>query len=458
MNEIFRLIQERNARETDPFISIHEANASLLNLADALERRCSVADREVATLRQQLQEAALGKGGNKSGANSAALTAALKNETRLLDKMEKLQEELSAKLSAQSDVQAEALRTATRLREVQDLNTSYEKVMITMKEEIKQGKLHMKRMEEKLKDAETTTKLAGQQYDGLKTTIRTLQEENDALKKENRALEGRLLSDKGKMVEEMNVLTGMVDGLKREVDMLRSLKHQEEARRKGGWFIKKDLSSPPAEDKIDDNPKRKFGNFGVIVPAAPKQTVQAHKMECTCVRYDDSNPNLLATSSCDGTVKVWETSAGSVRATLRGSNGHPILACDIAGGLVVGGGTDKTCRVWNLQTERMIHHLVGHQHKITCVRFINAGKAVITGSADRSLKCWDISRKTYRQTTTLRHSSTSTCVDVASDAVTAVSGHMDGGIRFWDIQSGERTADMSGTYIIIHLFEPFRDV
>ena len=104
MNEIFRLIQERNARETDPFISIHEANASLLNLADALERRCSVADREVATLRQQLQEAALGKGGNKSGANSAALTAALKNETRLLDKMEKLQEELSAKLSAQSDV------------------------------------------------------------------------------------------------------------------------------------------------------------------------------------------------------------------------------------------------------------------------------------------------------------------------------------------------------------------
>lgn len=88
---------------------------------------------------------------------------------------------------------------------------------------------------------------------------------------------------------------------------------------------------------------------------------------------------------------------------------------------------------------------MGHQHKITCVRLFGSEKGVITGSADRSLKVWDISRKTYRQTTTLRHSSTSTCVDVASDAVNAVSGHMDGGLRFWDLKSGERTADISGT-------------
>jgi WD40 repeat protein len=72
---------------------------------------------------------------------------------------------------------------------------------------------------------------------------------------------------------------------------------------------------------------------------------------------------------------------------------------------------------------------------------------VITGSADRSLKVWDISRKTYRQGVMLRHSSTSTCVDVASDGQNVVSGHMDGGIRFWDLRSGERTVDASGTFV-----------
>ena len=448
MNEIYQLIQERNARETDPFVSVHEANAALLNLTDALEARCSVAEREVATLRQQLQDAALvAGGGSGKGVHNAALTAALKNETRLRDKLEKLQEESNAKLKAESEVQAEALKTAKRLQEVQDLNTAYEKVMVTMKEEIEQQKQTMSRMEDKVKEAEAGTKLAEQQYDGLKKTIRTLQEENDALKKENRILEGRLVEDKSKLVEEMNVLTEMVDGLKKEVDMLRSLKHQEETRKKVGWFSpKKDTKTLPPETKKGEGTgttARKFGNFGVIVPSTPKQTVQAHNMEGTCVRYDDSGPNLVATASCDGTVKVWDTQSGTVRATLRGSSGHAILACDMAGALAVGGGTDKTCRVWNLRTERMIHHLVGHQHKITCVRMFANEKAVLTGSADRSLKVWNIAHKTYRQTTTLRHSSTSTCVDVASDSVTAVSGHMDGGIRLWDLRSGERMEDIS---------------
>lgn len=74
-----------------------------------------------------------------------------------------------------------------------------------------------------------------------------------------------------------------------------------------------------------------------------------------------------------------------------------------------------------------IHHLVGHQHKVTCVRLFGSGRNVITGSADRSLKIWDIGQKTYRQTVTLRHGSSCNCVDVAADSVTAASGHLDGG-------------------------------
>ncbi len=91
-----------------------------------------------------------------------------------------------------------------------------------------------------------------------------------------------------------------------------------------------------------------------------------------------------------------------------------------------------------------LHQLVGHAHKITCVRMFGGERAVLTASADRSLKVWDISAKTYRQTTTLRHGSTCNCVDVWTDAFTAVSGHMDGGLRFWDMRTGDRTADVAG--------------
>jgi WD40 repeat protein len=96
-----------------------------------------------------------------------------------------------------------------------------------------------------------------------------------------------------------------------------------------------------------------------------------------------------------------------------------------------------------------IHQLVGHQNKITCVRLFGGDKpSVITGSADHTLKLWDISRKTYQQNTTLKHNSTATCLDVASDCTTVVTGHMDGGLRSWDLRSGQLTAEMSGTYAI----------
>lgn len=67
----------------------------------------------------------------------------------------------------------------------------------------------------------------------------------------------------------------------------------------------------------------------------------------------------------------------------------------------------------------------------------------MTGSADRSIKVWDISKQTYRQTVTLRHSSTANCVDVSPDLFTVVTAHLDGGIRLFHLQSGERLADIS---------------
>ena len=45
----------------------------------------------------------------------------------------------------------------------------------------------------------------------------------------------------------------------------------------------------------------------------------------------------------------------------------------------------------------MIHQLAGHSQKITSVRLFPGEKSVVTGSADRSLRVWDISRHIYSQ-------------------------------------------------------------
>uniref|UniRef100_A0A6U6G463 Uncharacterized protein n=1 Tax=Odontella aurita TaxID=265563 RepID=A0A6U6G463_9STRA len=253
------------------------------------------------------------------------------------------------------------------------------------------------------------------------------------------------------MVDQINKMNEMVEGLQKEVNMLKAVQKQEE--KKPGWFGRRVVAhgSPTKEDSADnaegrDGPGRRWGALGVICPAEPKLVIQAHPQEATAVKYDRTGTDLVATASSDSNVKVWDTSTGQVQATLRGGSGHPMLGVDLSGGLAVGCGSDKTCRVWNVRTQRMIHQLAGHSHKINCVRLFHNEKEIITGSADRSLKVWDVSRSTYRQTTTMRHSSTSNCIDVSSDALTSVSGHMDGGIRFWDVRTGERAADIQSIH------------
>jgi WD40 repeat protein len=81
-----------------------------------------------------------------------------------------------------------------------------------------------------------------------------------------------------------------------------------------------------------------------------------HKFDNLVVsRYDGSGLDLVATGSADSTVKVWDTANGQLRATLRsGGSSNSIISCDISNGVVVAGGCDKTCRVWNLRTQRMV--------------------------------------------------------------------------------------------------------
>lgn len=135
-------------------------------------------------------------------------------------------------------------------------------------------------------------------------------------------------------------------------------------------------------------------------------------------------------------------------ATLKGGSNNSIISCDVTNHLVAGGGSDKTCRVWNIKLQRMVHQLVGHANRITCVRFLDGEKGIITASADRQIKIWDTSKQTYRQTNNIRFNSTANSIDVIDDSCTIVSGHVDGGFRLWDTRTGQKSAEIESEYII----------
>lgn len=485
MDEIYEMLLERNIRETVPFVPIHEAYGTLWNQVDAMGQKAIQTDRELVLLRQHVheleEEAATsttstmagrqdattsaaasmmtmmsgGRSSSTTSATTAAATAAIRNENRLREKLERLQDDYNARLVAEANEKAQTLKVTQELANAKETNATHVETISHLRENLQRTERAVEHLDGKVKDATSRMELAEKQYDGLKETIRGLQDENEVLRKESRNWEQRMIKDKAKIVEEMNKLSDLVESLQKENQMLKSYKTHED-RGWGGWFGKGRNASGGAEGKQgdakskgeDDNDQRKFGSLEIVVPTEPKHMIaMAHGgTEGTSVHYNAVGTDLVATSGSDSTVKVWDTKTGTMRATLRGSTGHTFLACDMSGHLVVGAGSDKTCRVWDLRSERMIHQLVGHQHKITCVRLYNSEKSVITGSADRCLKVWDISRQTYKQTVTLRHSSTANAVDVVQESMMAATGHTDGGLRFWDLKSGDRMQNLSGMH------------
>jgi WD40 repeat protein len=467
METLLALVQERNARETTPFVEIHAAHQRLWHQVEVLQTTCDSLERQLVLAREQGNDRFNEKDPHRSE------SAALRNERKLKEWVERLEERIQ-KQTAQQEQDTQKLQEIAKERDtLQSLQSAQETTMIKLQEENEQQNRAIEHLTTQTNDSQQRAKLAEQQYVGLKDAIRVLQEENDSLKKENRELETRLVSEKERLSAEMNTLTDLVERQKRQAEMAQTYQQQEEKRKsKSSWFGLSSSSntaekvilpstnsaaadpnaavSPtssaqkiasPKKNKPDEEVKRP-PPVSAKVPIKLKHLIQAHYKEASCVRYDDLGSDTLVTGgSVDGTVKVWNTANGSAKTSFKGGSHNAIIAVDSTNHLVAGGGTDKTVRVWNHTTNRMVHHLVGHSNKITSLRFFGGERGIVTAASDRQIKVWDISRQTYRQTATMHLNSTANSIDTTFDSRSLGSGHTDGSLQFWDMQTGQKSAE-----------------
>jgi len=57
---------------------------------------------------------------------------------------------------------------------------------------------------------------------------------------------------------------------------------------------------------------------------------------------------------------------------------------------VVSGSSDKTLRVWDLASGRLLHTLEGHRTAVQAVAVTPDGRFAVSGSSDGTLRVWDI--------------------------------------------------------------------
>lgn len=331
-NVLYTLVQERNERETFPFVAIHDSNATLLKEADVWHNKCEQLERQVVSKQESLERYAAaanrntGSNGDSSNGERRdenklvelhyAESAALKNERKMREELERLRGQVKMQEARhQKDVKdlEETIKSQSDLKE---LYNAQEQNLAELRRGNERQERALEHFNTQVRDSEQRANLAEQQCIGLKDTIRLLQEENDVSKKDYRNLETRFVEEKSRLSSEVNSLNETLERLKGETQRLQSVKKQEEKRQ--SWFGFASSSSSSKEEKVKATPETngrittirppdmsrrkelpnrfekdsggtdhgsmKLAPVSVVVPSEPKQIIQAHRQEASCVR------------------------------------------------------------------------------------------------------------------------------------------------------------------------------
>ena len=128
----------------------------------------------------------------------------------------------------------------------------------------------------------------------------------------------------------------------------------------------------------EDNPKNK----SYLI-----QVLDDHEggINCMCVSEDGS---VIATGSEDRTARLWtaKTEYTECIGILKGHEDY-INCITIEENFVLTGSADKTIRKWDMSTCDCVHIFRGHKSLIN--RIICTGDFVFSSSYDRTARCWD---------------------------------------------------------------------
>jgi WD40 repeat protein len=100
--------------------------------------------------------------------------------------------------------------------------------------------------------------------------------------------------------------------------------------------------------------------------------------------------DLLASSSWDRTVRIWNLTTNTCKFILTGHTLDVYGLKQITSSILARGSNDDTIKLWNITSGLLIRTLTGHTNAIGwSVDLLNNGQILVSGSWDKTIKLWN---------------------------------------------------------------------
>jgi WD40 repeat protein len=162
--------------------------------------------------------------------------------------------------------------------------------------------------------------------------------------------------------------------------------------------------------------------------------LSGHRSKVHTVAFSHDS-KLLASSSDDGSVRVWDR-LGREENVVTGKVGVEHLLFSPDGALLAAGCVDGTVKLWRFR-EGSLRELRGHKKDISGLTFTSDGRYVFSASRDGTLRMWDV--ETGDAQVLKGHIGVVRAVAHAPDEACIASAGYDRTVRVWEDLSGRRT-------------------
>ena len=152
----------------------------------------------------------------------------------------------------------------------------------------------------------------------------------------------------------------------------------------------------------------------------------------------------LATGSEDRTARLWDAQTGRLLLPCAGHSG-PVtgVAFSPDGTRLATASADKTARLWDARTGQLLREFKGHVGSLSGVTFSPDGARLATGSQDRTARLWDVATGQTLQEFK-GHKQAVWCVAFSPDGTRLATASLDSTARLWDARTGQSLRECKG--------------